>query len=85
MNNKLFVAVGNQIRTTFGFVPAIKGTQGTALGSISEHFVGIGNIMAEGKVLPEHAELALSKLYEAKLAVDAAVAYGWNGGAPAQY
>ncbi len=88
--NKLFTIVGgtnkNQVKETFGFVPAgIKGTQATAMTSVSENLTSIGNVLVEGNVSPEHAAYAAQKLYEAKLACDYAIIAGWNNGKGAQY
>lgn len=82
--NKLFSL--SSIKTLFG-TPSVKlgSTQVTAMNSINEHFVAIGTILAEGKVSPEHAEIAAQQLYVSSLAVGAAVTYGWNNGQPAQY
>lgn len=73
------------VRKIFGYVPTLKGSQSTALSNVTNHFTGISTIMAEGKVLPDYIEFANQKIYEAKLAVDAAIAYGWNNGTPTDY
>lgn len=82
--NQAFGSTPETIRNLFGNVPVLKNTQGptpvTALTAVSDHLIGINKIMAEGGVLPESFVFAQAKLYEAKLAVDAAIAYGWNGG-----
>lgn len=83
--NKLFNLSGSQIKSTFGTGPKLEGPQAKAVTNVGDHFTGIGTILSEGNVLPEHGEFAMQKVYEAKLAVDTAIAHGWNGGKINQY
>lgn len=85
MNNSLFGLTIASIKKVFGFYPPLKGTSGSAVTAISGHFTGIGTIMLEGGVTPELGAVAIEKLFEAQQAVNAAVAYGWNGGNTSQY
>lgn len=83
MDSKYFSYSG--FKALFGFVPTLKGTQATAIGSVQNHLTDIGTVMAEGKVIPELGSIAIAKLYEAQLAVNAAIVSGWNNGQGAQY
>ncbi len=89
--SKIYSLVPSAIKSLFGFAPSgtyeitVSGPRGTALKGIAENFVTVGTIMTEGKVAPEYAEIALSKLHEAQQAVKFAVLQGWNNGTPSQY
>lgn len=81
MNPSLFSLAGGQINKTFtSNVPALSGAPVTALNGIGENFRAIGTAMVEGNISPEYGEFAVQKLYEAQLAVTAAIQHGWNGG-----
>lgn len=76
--NALFTKA--QIKTTLTAVPPLKGSAATAIAAVGNQFVGITDVLLEGKVSIGHLEFAMAKLYEAKLAVDAAIANGWQNG-----
>lgn len=61
-----------------GMVPALQGAQASALKSVTTNFVGITNILGEGSIAEGYVEFANQKILEAKLAVENAIAHGWN-------
>lgn len=83
--NSLFALNPQTIKSTFGTVPPIKGSQGDAVTSVSALFSDIGNVLTTGKVSASYGEFAMQKLYEAQQAVNAAIQHGWDNGKGAQY
>lgn len=80
MENQVFNTEVTTMKKYFAPVSGLTGNQAKATTAVSETFIGIGKILNEGNVADEYAAIALTKLHEAKLAVDYAISQGWNGG-----
>lgn len=81
MTNPLFTL--NSIKKTFtvpSTLAAIGGASGSALSTVSQNLGQIGSILGEGNVAGDQFEFAMQKVYEAKLACEAAIVTGWNHG-----
>ena len=78
--NPVFTTNPTTMKKFFAPVTGYTGSQAKALSSVSENLISIGTVLNEGQVAGDYASIALAKLHEAKLAIEYAIANGWNGG-----